>query len=78
MSDTEKAGAALEDAQASQDAEHAKSLERAVAKFADTATETDEGGTYFSTNQIAIRGLQTAGADLTSVGGMQVITQVSA
>lgn len=40
--------------------------------------ETDEGGTYFSTNQIAIRGLQTAGADLTSVGGMQVITQVSA
>ena len=44
MSDTEKAGAALEDAQASQDAEHAKSLERAVAKFADTATETDEGG----------------------------------
>ena len=39
--------------------------------------ETDEGGTYFSTNQIAIRGLQTAGVDLTSVGGMQIITQTA-
>lgn len=36
--------------------------------------ETNEGGEYFSTNQIAIRGLQTAGADLTSVGGMQIIS----
>lgn len=39
--------------------------------------ETDEGGTYFSTNQIAIRGLQTAGTDLTSVGGMQIINQTA-
>lgn len=40
--------------------------------------ETDEGGEYFSTNQIAIRGLQTAGADLTSVAGMQIISQTDA
>lgn len=39
---------------------------------------TDEGGEYFATNQIAVRGLQTAGADLTSVAGMHIITNTEA
>ena len=37
--------------------------------------KTDEGGKYFETNQIGIRGLQTAGADLVAYHGMQLITQ---
>lgn len=41
----------------------------------DYAIETDEGGKYFDKNQIAIRGLQTAGADLVVYHGMQVISQ---
>lgn len=36
--------------------------------------KTDEGGNYFDTNQIGIRGLQTAGVDLVVVAGMQIIT----
>lgn len=40
--------------------------------------KTDESGDYFNTNQIGIRGLQTAGADLTSVGGMQIISNTEA
>lgn len=37
--------------------------------------KTDEGGKYFEKNQIGIRGLQTAGADLVAYHGMQLITQ---
>lgn len=37
--------------------------------------KTDEGGKYFEKNQIGIRGLQTAGADLVAYHGMQYITQ---
>ena len=37
--------------------------------------KTDEGGEYFRNNQIGIRGLQTAGADLVAYHGMQYITQ---
>lgn len=37
--------------------------------------KTDEGGEYFKNNQIGIRGLQTAGADLVAYHGMQLITQ---
>lgn len=37
--------------------------------------KTDEGGKYFESNQIGIRGLQTAGVDLVAYHGMQVITQ---
>lgn len=37
--------------------------------------KTDEGGKYFERNQIGIRGLQTAGADLVAYHGMQLITQ---
>lgn len=36
---------------------------------------TDEGGQYFAANQIGVRGLQTAGADLVAYHGMQYITQ---
>ena len=36
---------------------------------------TDEGGEYFRKNQIGIKGIQTAGADLVVWHGMQVITQ---
>lgn len=36
---------------------------------------TDEGGKYFEANQIGIRGLQTAGADLVCYHGMQHIKQ---
>lgn len=36
---------------------------------------TDEGGKYFEANQIGVRGLQTAGADLVAYHGMQIITQ---
>ena len=37
--------------------------------------KTDEGGKYFENNQIGVRGLQTAGADLVAYHGMQYITQ---
>lgn len=37
--------------------------------------KTDEGGEYFRNNQIGIRGIQTAGADLVAFHGMQHITQ---
>ena len=37
--------------------------------------KTDEGGKYFEHNQICVRGLQTAGADLVAYHGMQYITQ---
>lgn len=37
--------------------------------------KTDEGGEYFKNNQIGIRGIQTAGADLVAYHGMQYITQ---
>lgn len=37
--------------------------------------KTDEGGEYFKNNQIGIRGIQTAGADLVAYHGMQHITQ---
>lgn len=37
--------------------------------------KTDEGGKYFEKNQIGIRGLQTANADLVAYHGMQLITQ---
>lgn len=37
--------------------------------------ETNEGGVYFSTNMIAVRGLQTANADLCAYHGMAVVTQ---
>ena len=37
--------------------------------------KTDEGGKYFEANQIGIRGIQTAGADLVVFHGMQHITQ---
>lgn len=36
--------------------------------------ETDEGGKYFETNTMAIRGLQTAGVGLTVYHGMQVVS----
>lgn len=36
---------------------------------------TDEGGEYFSKNLIAVRGIQTANADVVAYHGMQVITQ---
>ena len=36
---------------------------------------TDKGGDYFKRNMIGIRGLQTAGAEITRKNGMQVITQ---
>lgn len=36
---------------------------------------TDKGGDYFKRNMIGIRGLQTAGADIIRMGGMQVVTQ---
>ncbi len=37
--------------------------------------KTDEGGKYFENNQIGVRGLQTANADLVAYHGMQHITQ---
>lgn len=37
--------------------------------------KTDEGGKYFEKNQIGVRGLQTANADLVAWHGMQHITQ---
>lgn len=37
--------------------------------------KTDEGGKYFENNQIGVRGLQTAGADLVAYHGMQLVTQ---
>lgn len=37
--------------------------------------KTDEGGDYFKRNMIGIRGLQTAGADLCALHGMQVVKQ---
>ena len=37
--------------------------------------KTDEGGKYFENNQIGVRGLQTANADLVAWHGMQHITQ---
>lgn len=37
--------------------------------------KTDEGGKYFENNQIGVRGLQTANADLVAWHGMQYITQ---
>ena len=37
--------------------------------------KTDEGGEYFKNNQIGVRGIQTAGADLVAYHGMQHITQ---
>ena len=36
---------------------------------------TDEGGEYFSKNLIAVRGIQTANADLVAYHGMQIIKQ---
>ena len=36
---------------------------------------TNEGGEYFKKNQIGIRGIQTAGADLVAYHGMQLISQ---
>lgn len=41
----------------------------------DYAIETDESGEFFKKNVIAVRGLQTANADLVAYHGMQVITQ---
>lgn len=38
---------------------------------------TDDGGDYFKRNMLGIRGLQTAGADLTVWHGMQKITQAA-
>ena len=38
---------------------------------------TDEGGNYFAANLIAVRGLQTAGADLCAYHGMQIVAQAS-
>lgn len=37
--------------------------------------KTDEGGEYFKNNQIGVRGIQTANADLVAWHGMQLITQ---
>ena len=37
--------------------------------------KTDEGGQYFANNQIGVRGIQTANADLVAFHGMQYITQ---
>lgn len=37
------------------------------------SVETDEGGDYFKRNMIGIRGLQTAGADLVALHGMQKV-----
>lgn len=37
--------------------------------------KTDEGGQYFANNQIGIRGLQTAGADLVAWHAMQIVKQ---
>lgn len=37
--------------------------------------ETDEGGNYFASNLMGIRGLQTANADLVAKGGMQIVSQ---
>lgn len=37
--------------------------------------ETDEGGNYFASNLMAIRGIQTANADLVAKGGMQIVGQ---
>lgn len=37
--------------------------------------KTDEGGKYFENNQIGVRGLQTANADLVAYHGMQYVTQ---
>lgn len=37
--------------------------------------KTDEGGQYFAANQIGIRGIQTAGADLVAYHAMQYISQ---
>lgn len=39
---------------------------------------TNDGGEYFASNQLAVRGLQTAGADLVVLGGMQIITNAAA
>lgn len=39
---------------------------------------TDDGGDYFKRNMLGVRGLQTAGADLTVWHGMQKITQAQA
>lgn len=43
----------------------------------DYEIKTDEGGQYFANNQIGVRGLQTAGADLVVYHGMQLIKQAA-
>lgn len=39
--------------------------------------KTDEGGAYFDTNMIGVRGVQTANAAVCAIGGMEVITQAA-
>lgn len=44
----------------------------------DYAIETNEGGEFFEKNQIAVRGLQTANADLVAYHAIQIIKQAAA
>lgn len=46
----------------------------AMPMWGNYSIETDEGGKYFETNTMAIRGLQTAGVGLTVYHGMQVVS----
>lgn len=45
--------------------------------WGDYEVKTDEGGGYFRRNMLGIRGLATAGTDLTVKNGMQIITQAA-
>ena len=40
--------------------------------------ETDEGGEFFKTNMVGIRGIQTANADLCAKNGMVKVTNATA
>lgn len=46
--------------------------------WGDYEVSTDQGGTYFDRNMMGVRGLATAGADLTVYHGMQIIKQAAA
>lgn len=37
--------------------------------------KTDEGGSYFDTNMIGVRGVQTANAAVCAIGGMEIVSQ---